>query len=81
MEAAARAMEEATKSAEAASEVSRTQHRDAPHPRKLVSLLPDEPPSKRLAIEEDRLMAQMHVMRSAHMKITSRGAYSLILEH
>ena len=88
MEAAARAMEEATKCVEAATSDSSSSrhHRDSapsssgapPHmPRKLgstVSPLSDEPPSKRMAMEEDRIMAQMG-MRSAHLKITSRGRH------
>ena len=89
MEAAARAMEEATKRVEAAtseSPSSRLTRDSTPSssvappnlPRKLGSSVPslsDEPPSKRLAMEEDRIMAQMG-MRSAHLKITSRGIYT-----
>lgn len=78
MEAAARAMEEASKSASESDRPSAAAATSTSmsSSRKMVSPLSsaDEPPSKRMAMEEDRLMAQMG-MRSAHMKITSRGKH------
>ena len=100
MEAAQRAMEEATKRMEEASrkamqkereqremerererdrerererERSERENKDPQHPPTIKSPS-DEPPLKRLATEEERLMAHVG-MPSAHLKITSRGPY------
>ena len=77
MEAAAHAMEEATKRM---SDVSRSPSTSvAPiisqHHRNMLAMQHKmEPPPKRLALDEDRLFAHMG-MPSAHLKITSRSKH------
>ena len=77
MEAATRAMEEATKRMEEASRVAVTvgANTTTPQPTKTSSKSPsEEPPLKRPATEEERLMNHVG-MPGAHIKITSRSEY------
>ncbi len=54
-------------------EMNDRENKDPQHPPPMKSPT-DEPPLKRLAMEEERLMPHL-AMPSAHLKITSRGPY------
>lgn len=75
MEAATRAMEQATKRMEQASKPSAVSPGEK-RPDSTPSVKSEEPPAKRPAPEEERLMPHIGVP-SAHLKITSRSKHSI----
>lgn len=80
MEAAARAMEEATKRMEEASQAAITRSIATSNSNSVTNSTPgmktEESPAKRMLTEEEKIMAHMG-MPSAHLKITSRSRYQL----